>query len=110
MTVDESLKTLLEMCSANVARVHYEGKTDQFITFQLIMISDRFFADDGNECVEHHYRIDLYSKSNYMTTLAAIKTALKGADWYSVEIDAEVYETDTGYYHVPIEAKYMEVL
>ena len=108
--VDESLKTLLTTCCANTARLQYTGKASTFITYQMITVSDKFFSDDGNECVEHYYRIDLYSKSNYMTTLAAIKAALKAADWYNVEIDAEVYETDTGYYHVPIECKYMEVL
>ena len=38
-----------------------------------------------------------------------LKTALKAAGFYGITINAEVYEQDTGYYHVPVEIKYMEV-
>ena len=38
-----------------------------------------------------------------------MKTALKVAGFYAITIDAETYEQDTGYYHVPVEIKYMEV-
>jgi len=38
-----------------------------------------------------------------------LKTALKAAGFYAITIDAETYEQDTGYYHVPVEIKYMEV-
>ena len=34
--------------------------------------------------------------------------ALKAAGFYGLVIDPEVYEQDTGFYHVPIEAKYYE--
>ena len=33
----------------------------------------------------------------------------KAAGFYGITINAEVYEQDTGYYHVPVEIKYMEV-
>ena len=34
---------------------------------------------------------------------------LKYGGFYAITIDAETYEQDTGYYHVPVEIKYMEV-
>lgn len=34
---------------------------------------------------------------------------MKAAGFYAITIDAETYEQDTGYYHVPVEIKYMEV-
>lgn len=109
-TVDENLKTLLLTCCSNVARLKYNGKASTYITYQIVTISDKQFADDDNECVEHFYRIDLYSKGNYMTTLDNLKNALKGAGWNEVVINNEIYEQDTGYHHVPVDAKYMEVL
>lgn len=109
-TVDEKLNALLKRCCSNVARLKYEGNPKQYITFQMVTVSDKAFADDDNECVEHYYRIDLYSKGNYMTMLNTIKAALKSAGWYEVVINNEIYEQDTGYCHVPVEAKYMEVI
>jgi hypothetical protein len=40
--------------------------------------------------------------------LRRVKQALKAAGFYGLVIDPEVYEQDTGFYHVPIEAKYYE--
>ena len=34
---------------------------------------------------------------------------MKAAGFYAITIDAETYEQDTGYYHVPVEIKYMGV-
>lgn len=50
-----------------------------------------------------------YSKTDYIDILQRLKTALKAAGFYAITIDAETYEQDTGYYHVPVEIKYMEV-
>ena len=46
---------------------------------------------------------------DYFALLQRLKTALKAAGFYGITINAEVYEQDTGYYHVPVEIKYMEV-
>jgi len=34
---------------------------------------------------------------------------LKEAGFYGITVDPEVFENETGYYHVPVEIKYMEV-
>ena len=52
---------------------------------------------------------NIYSKTDYFALLQRLKTALKAAGFYGITINAEVYEQDTGYYHVPVEIKYMEV-
>ena len=56
-----------------------------------------------------HLQVHVYSKTDYIDILQRLKTALKAAGFYAITIDAETYEQDTGYYHVPVEIKYMEV-
>ena len=65
-------------------------------------------ADDETHGTEYTYRVDIYSKRDYIALLRRAKQALKAAGFYGLVIDPEVYEKDTGFYHVPIEAKYYE--
>ena len=41
--------------------------------------------------------------------MRSAKRALKEAGFYGITFDPEVFEENTGYYHVPVEFKYMEV-
>ena len=69
---------------------------------------DMAAADDETHGTEYTYRVDIYSKRDYIALLRRVKQALKAAGFYGLVIDPEVYERDTGFYHVPIEAKYYE--
>ena len=69
---------------------------------------DMAAADDEMHGTEYTYRVDIYSKRDYIALLRRAKQALKAAGFYGLVIDPEVYEQDTGFYHVPIEAKYYE--
>ena len=82
MNVDSTLKALLDKLGVPVARLKYNGRAACF---------------------------NIYSKTDYFALLQRLKTALKAAGFYGITINAEVYEQDTGYYHVPVEIKYMEV-
>ena len=44
-----------------------------------------------------------------MELIRKVKSALKEAGFFDISIEAEIYENDTGYYHVPFEARYLEV-
>ena len=55
------------------------------------------------------YQIHIYSKTDYFAILQQMKAALKAADFYGWTIDAETFEQDTGYYHITVQIKYMEV-
>ena len=85
--VDSLLKAELEKLGVPVERLKYGGKAACFIVYQ----------------------VHVYSKTDYIDILQRLKTALKAAGFYAITIDAETYEQDTGYYHVPVEIKYMEV-
>ena len=109
MNVDGTLKALLDKLGVPVARLKYNGRAACFITYQLVVGRDTLFSDDEEGAQEYTYQINIYSKTDYFALLQRLKTALKAAGFYGITINAEVYEQDTGYYHVPVEIKYMEV-
>ena len=99
----------LEKLGVPVERLKYGGKAACFIVYQLVVGRDTFFSDDEEGAQEFTYQVHVYSKTDYIDILQRLKTALKAAGFYAITIDAETYEQDTGYYHVPVEIKYMEV-
>ena len=107
--VDSLLKAELEKLGVPVERLKYGGKAACFIVYQLVVGRDTFFSDDEEGAQEFTYQVHVYSKTDYIDILQRLKTALKAAGFYAITIDAETYEQDTGYYHVPVEIKYMEV-
>ncbi|MDL2206493.1 hypothetical protein LJC33_06225 [Eubacteriales bacterium OttesenSCG-928-N13] len=109
MDVDRLLKQTLEALGVPVARLKYDGKAKTFITYQLVVGRDTHFTDDDSDAEEFTYRVDIYSKSDYIALMRRAKTALKSAGFFGIVFDPEVFERDTGYFHVPVEIKYMEV-
>jgi hypothetical protein len=107
--VDSLLKAELEKLGVPVERLKYGGKAACIIVYQLVVGRDTFFSDDEEGAQEFTYQVHVYSKTDYIDILQRLKTALKAAGFYAITIDAEIYEQDTGYYHVPVEIKYMEV-
>lgn len=106
--VDALLKTTLATLCPNVARLVFRGKAGTYITYQLVLSQDKDAADDDMQGTEYTYRVDIYSKTDYMALLRRTKRALLAAGFFGIVIDPEVYEQDTGFYHVPIEAKFYE--
>ena len=101
--VDSLLKAELEKLGVPVERLKYGGKAACFIVYQLVVGRDTFFSDDEESAQEFTYQVHVYSKTDYIDILQRLKTALKAAGFYAITIDAETYEQDTGYYHVPVE-------
>ena len=109
MDVDSLLKTELDGLGVPVERLKYSGRAACFILYQLVVGRDTLFSDDEEGAREYIYQIHIYSKRDYLTLLQKMKARLKAAGFYGFVIEAETYEPDTGYYHIPIEIKYMEV-
>jgi hypothetical protein len=59
-------------------------------------------ADDKEQIGRELYRVTLISKNDFETQLKTVKQALEDAGYYINSIDAENYETETGYWIVPI--------
>ena len=107
-TVDSILISALAPLGYPVKRLFHKGKEPVFITFQIVYAPEVNHADDDSDTTEYLYRVDIYSKRDYMALLRRVKRALKGAGFYGPVIDSENFESDTGYFHIPIEIKYLE--
>jgi len=107
-SVDNLLKSTLLKLGVPVERLRFAGKVDTYITFQIINGNETAYADDDGEAYEHFYRADIYSKKNYLALLKQTKQILKAAGFYNISVNAEVYENDTGLYHVSLDFNYME--
>lgn len=108
MTAETAIKEALEGIGVPFVRLKYSGNAQAFITYQLVISSERDFSDDENAAEEFTYRIDIYSRVDYIALLRRVKQALKAKGFYAISAEAELYESDTRFYHVPITTKYLE--
>ena len=106
--VDALVKATLEGLGLPVARIFFTGKAESWITYELLSGRDGNFADDAECTANYAYRAHIFSKRNYMPLLKQLRHALKSAGFHAAEIEAELYEQDTGYYHIPVQFNYME--
>lgn len=106
---DSLLKSTLETLGFPVERLFYSGNADTYFTYQLVNGKGTDFSDDSNDSEEYLYRVDLYSRTDYIALLRKTVKVVKEVGFYGITIDPEVHEKDTGYFHVPIEIKYLEV-
>ena len=108
-TSDSHLQATLAALGDPVERLRFTGTADTYITWQTITGSETAFADDDNEEYEHFYRVDLFSRHNYVEKLVGIRKALKEAGFYGTTVIAEQYEKDKGLYHASLNTHYLEV-
>lgn len=109
------LKNALKTLGKPVYRLVYNPKDQKnkvspqtYFTFQTVLSQPSGYADDDSTATLHTFRVDLYSKLDFSQLLSNTLTALKQAGFTISVVDAEMYENDTGYYHVPITIKIME--
>ena len=108
-TSDSHLQKTLETLGDPVARLVFTGQADTYLTWQTITGNETAFADDDNEEYEHFYRVNLFSRHNYVEKLVALRKALKAAGFYGTSVTAEQYEKDTNYFHASLNTYFMEV-
>lgn len=104
---DERLMEVLKALGLPVARLSYEGGADTFITYRVLNGSADAFADDAGNAEGWTYRIDVYSRRDYTEILRQLRAGLREAGFYNIQTGPEMYEKDTEYYHMPVEADYM---
>lgn len=106
--VEEAIKAALDTLGVPVDRLYYDGEAETFITYQLVTGTDAGFMDDESTRSDYLYRVDIYSKVDYMALLRRTKQELRAAGFYEITVDPEIYEREVGYFHIPIEARYTE--
>ena len=92
-----SIQEILESAGLPAQRGVYTGrdKPDAYYTFLRLLGTSAVNADDEEKERKEMYRVTLFHKGDFEAQLDKTKV-------YINSIDAESYETETGYWLVPI--------
>lgn len=104
--MNELIETLLadftvDDVSIPVAYMYYQGHGEPYIVYMQQDADGSLTADDELQGYVDYYDFDVYAKGNYLNIIKALKAALKkgGFVFQPSRSSADMYETDTGYYH-----------
>lgn len=99
-----SLKDVLERTGMPVQRGVYTGKQKPkaYLTFLRLSQGSVLNADDEESSSKELYRITLICKGDFEEKLKKTLEVMKAAGYYINGVDPEQYETETGYWIVPI--------
>lgn len=99
-----SIKEILESAGLPAQRGVYTGKTKPkaYYTFLRLLGTTAVNADDTESESKEMYRITFFYKGDFEAQLNKTLEVLRAADIYINSVDAESYETETGYWLVPI--------
>lgn len=99
-----SLKRVLESAGLPAQRGVYTGnkKPAAYYTFLRLNKNAALLADDEEKTGRELYRVTLFHKGDFEQQLAKTLEVLKEAGYYINNVDTENYETETGYWFVPI--------
>lgn len=79
-----------------------KDKPEQFCTFVRVLGSAVVSADDEQSVCQETYRVTIFSKIDFEELIQKIVNALKAEGCYINSLDGENYETETGYWQIPI--------
>lgn len=99
-----SIKEILESAGLPAQRGVYTGrcKPKAYYTFLRLNGGAAVRADDKESSGRELYRVTLFHKGDFEAQLAKTLEVLQAAGAYINSVDAENYETETGYWLVPI--------
>lgn len=99
MTIAEILKDEYTVCHPP-----YMGDERTYITCQCMGQTGVLYAEGTEKETGIMYSVDYYTDTPpFDTAIKDIKARLAAAGW-SCTVDAEIYETDTGLYHIAMTA------
>lgn len=109
MNFNEEIQTLFTGFNVNgnkipVAYLFYRGDATTYVTYMQTYKDQSFSADDMIRGYVELYDFDIYSRGNYGDVMEDIIEIMQNAGWtYQPSRDsADMYETDTGYFHKTI--------
>lgn len=88
--------------SVPVAHLRYRGESKTFVVWTMLGNKPTLSGDDEPIFGVASVDIDVYSDGNYLKVIAEIKRIMIENGWLWVEDSAEMYEDDTGLYHITI--------
>jgi hypothetical protein len=84
-----------------VVYLFYKGDATTYVTYMQTYKDQSYSAEDMIAGYVELYDFDIYSVGNYLDIIEEILEIMQGAGWtYQPSRDsADMYETDTGYFH-----------
>ena len=81
--------------------LYYQGHGEPYITYMNTDADNSYSGDDELLGYIEYYDFNIYSKGNFINIIEAVKEKLKanGFMFEPSRTSADMYETDTGYYH-----------
>lgn len=108
--MNEAIETLFNGFSVDgelipISYMVYLNKNGEpYVVYYQYDKDNSYSSDDDIAGYVTYYDFDIYSKSNYLAIVEAIKTIMKNAGWtWEPRRDSpDFYEADTGYFHKTI--------
>lgn len=99
-----NVKEVIESAGLPAERGVYTGKEKPaaYCTFLRLNKGAAVCADDKESSGRELYRVTLFCKGNFEERLEMLTGKLEAAGFYINGVDAERYETETGYWLVPV--------
>ena len=88
--------------SVPMAHLRYKGNRTLFCTWTITGESPGLSADDEPLYSVVTVDVDVFSKGNYLATVAEVKQLMKDNNWVWTGDSPEMYEEDTELYHKTI--------
>lgn len=102
----ELITSLFENFTVNGVKIpvkflYYLGHGEPYIVWMQENADNSLTGDDTLLGYTAYFDFDIYSKGNYLEIVEAVKSLLtaNGFVWQVSRSSADMYETDTGYFH-----------
>lgn len=84
-----------------VVYLYYEGHGEPYVVYGNQDANNSLSGDDRLMGWVAYYDFDVYSKGNFFNIIKAVREKLEANDfvYQPSRCSADMYETDTGYYH-----------
>lgn len=92
----------IEGKSVPISYLQYFGTDDVYLTYYTWNEKPEMFFDDNYNAEVCFGTIDIWSKVNFKPIVTLVKQKLKENGFIWTDNGAEMYESDTSYFHVPV--------
>ena len=83
-----------------VAHLKYKGHETTFVVWTITGNEPALSGNDEQLYSIGTVDVDVYSNGNYLSVLAEVKRLMKQNEWIWTGDSVEMYEDDTGLYHI----------
>lgn len=103
MTINSTVIAALSPLSLPVHANVYNGAADDYITFNYADERPALYADDVDTHDETTIQVHYFTRADPSTNKKAIRRLLRAAG-FMIQSTQEIYESDTGFFHVVVYA------